>query len=184
MTARAAADGVLAKMVIEGDRVSIRPASAGDLLPLQRMHDRCSLDSRVHRWLGHVSAIPHDYLAEAVRHDPRHLALVAHADGPCPETVALASAVHVSGTKWEIGILIEDRYQRKGLGSRLLDLLVRSALPGQCRYLIADALADHQHLLNRLAKYGELTMTHDYDGVAHAVVKIMHDTQLRSDRAG
>ena len=178
MTAPAAADGALAEMLIKGGRVSIRPASAEDLLPLQRMHDRCSLDSRVHRWLGHVSAIPHDYLAEAVRHDPRHLALVAHLDGPCPETVALASAVHVSGTNWEIGILIEDRYQRHGLGSRLLNLLVRSVPPGQCRYLIADALADHQHLLNRLTKYGELTMTHDYDGVVHAVVKRMYDERL------
>jgi len=37
MTARAAADGVLAEMLIKGDRVSIRPASAGDLLPLQRI---------------------------------------------------------------------------------------------------------------------------------------------------
>ena len=161
-------------MLIEGDRVSIRPATPGDLLPLRRMHDRCSLDSRMHRWLGPVKSMPDDYLAGAVRNDPGHLALVAHVERPRPAIVALASAVHVSGTMWEIGILIEDRYQRHGLGSRLLDLLVSSAPPGRCRYLIADGLADHQRLLSRLARYGELTMSYDYSGVVHAVVKRTH----------
>ncbi len=88
---------------------------------------------------------------------------------PASEIVALGSLVNVEATTWELGVLVEDSYQGVGIGSCLIDLLVRSVPPRQCTSLVADALADRRHLLARLARYGVVAVTDDHD-VAHTDV--------------
>jgi GNAT superfamily N-acetyltransferase len=104
--------------------VTIRPINDADLLDLTDMFARCSRQTIYRRFHGYVRAFPEPYFTDALKRDPRHFALVAETPG---KIVALASCVTLDNGSCEIGILVEDDYQRQGLGTRLLDTLVAQA---------------------------------------------------------
>jgi GNAT superfamily N-acetyltransferase len=104
--------------------VTIRPINDADLLDLTDMFARCSRQTIYRRFHGYVRAFPEPYFTDALKGDPRHFALVAETPG---KIVALASCVTLDNGSCEIGILVEDDYQRQGLGTRLLDTLVTQA---------------------------------------------------------
>jgi GNAT superfamily N-acetyltransferase len=96
--------------------VRIRQAGAADGPGLAAMLLRCTARSRYRRFHGFVESIPEPYFADALSGRPGHLALVAEISG---QIVALASCCD-----GELGILVEDAYQRRGIGSRLLITLL------------------------------------------------------------
>lgn len=149
------------------DRLVIRTPVAGDAEPLGRMHDRCSERSRTNRWLAPLRTIPEKYLAAVLAESPLHPALVVE-DADHPGTLlALASAACAQAPIWELGILVEDSAQRRGLGTFLINTLL-DALPPEA-VLVADAFSANRPLLSRLSRFGDLFITVD-TAVAHAVV--------------
>jgi hypothetical protein len=155
---------------IDNGELMIRSACPADYEPLQVMHRTLSLDSRVHRWFAPLSSIPRAYLLDAVSGRPEHLALVAATSGGTPELAALASAVRTTGREWELGILVADRFQHRGLGRRLLVSLA-AELPAQPQqYLAADGLSDHRELLLRsLASVTEISRVDESLGVVRVI---------------
>jgi GNAT superfamily N-acetyltransferase len=131
----------------------VRRASAGDQAALEAMFLRCSPSTVYRRFHGQVKAFPASYLAEALSGVPEHYAVVACAGG---RVVALASCrldpVRAEG---ELGILVEDEWQRRGLGSSLLGLLVSWADGRGVRALNAQVLTEHDWIIGLLAPYGE-----------------------------
>jgi GNAT superfamily N-acetyltransferase len=104
--------------------IVIRPISEDDLLELTDMFERCSEQTRYRRFHSYIRAFPEPYLTDALKGNHGHFALVAQApDG----IVALASCVTLDEGICEIGILVEDRYQRQRIGSRLLAALLAHA---------------------------------------------------------
>jgi GNAT superfamily N-acetyltransferase len=113
--------------------VSIRPVNDGDLLELNELFDRCSEQTIFHRFHGFLHTFPEPYFTNALKGDPGHFALVAET----PERiVAMASAVMLDDGTCEIGILVEDGYQRQRIGTRLLEALLRQAGPRTVRATI------------------------------------------------
>jgi GNAT superfamily N-acetyltransferase len=109
--------------------IRIRPVGEGDLLGLTEMLSRCSEQTRYRRFHGFVRAFPERYLADALKGGPAHVALVAETPD---RIVALASCVTGDDGTREIGILVEDAYQRRRIGTRLLEtLLAHAAHAGQ-----------------------------------------------------
>ena len=112
---------------------SVRRAAAGDRPALERMLARCTGQTRYRRFHGPVSVFPERYLTEALSGSPLHFALVAclgddaEGDGTVVDgtvvdgtVVALASCRAVDEGVAELGILVEDEWQRRGVGSDLL----------------------------------------------------------------
>jgi len=145
--------------------LSVRRATEGDRQALTRMLARCSGDTRYRRFHGPVKAFPEPYLTEALAGSPVHVALIASA--PAPGTskgatediaddaiVALASCRLVDEGVAELGLLVEDGWQRRGIGVRLLGEMADFAARIGLRAFQAQLLAEQAWITGLLRRYG------------------------------
>lgn len=132
----------------------VRPEDAEEIDALAA---RCSAQARYGRFLGPVRELPADYRASVLAGDPaRHDALVARVSAASPATrpcqvVALASLV-AGPDMSELGLLVEDGWQRRGLGTALVVALVARARERGVRYLRATVQPSALGLLVRLGR--------------------------------
>jgi len=142
---------------------SVRRAAAGDRPALERMLARCTGQTRYRRFHGPVKLFPEPYLTEALSGSPLHFALVASAeeDGTVVSgtvaggtVVALASCRAVDEGVAELGILVEDEWQRRGVGSDLLREIVAYAARTGLRALQAQVLAEQPWIVGLLRRHG------------------------------
>lgn len=147
---------------------SVRQAAAGDRPALERMLARCTGQTRYRRFHGPVKVFPERYLTEALSGSPLHFALVACLDEDGAEedgtvvdgtVVALASCRAVDEGVAELGILVEDEWQRRGVGSDLLREIVAYAARTGLRALQAQVLADQPWIVGLLRRHGTCTIT-------------------------
>lgn len=149
---------------------SVRRAAAGDRRALERMLARCTGQTRYRRFHGPVTVFPERYLTEALSGRPLHFALVAcldegaERDGPVVggtvvdgTVVALASCRAVDEGVAELGILVEDEWQRRGVGGYLLGEIVAYAARTGLRALQAQVLADQPWIVGLLRRHGTCT---------------------------
>lgn len=144
---------------------SVRRAAAGDRPALERMLARCTGQTRYRRFHGPVTVFPERYLTEALSGSPLHFALVAcldedaETDGTVVDgtVVALASCRAVDEGVAELGILVEDEWQRRGVGSDLLREIVAYAARTGLRALQAQVLADQPWIVGLLRRHGTCT---------------------------
>jgi len=88
-----------------------------------------------------VRSPPLPHLREAVAGAPTHDARVVAAAGG--ELVALASLVDCGPAAGELAVLVEDRWQRRGLGLRIARLLLARACERGLRRVDCHVLADN-----------------------------------------
>jgi GNAT superfamily N-acetyltransferase len=156
----------------------VRRAAAGDRPALERMLARCTGQTRYRRFHGPVNVFPERYLTEALSGSPLHFALVAYAvddavdEGAAEDraaedraVVALASCRAVDEGVAELGILVEDEWQRRGVGNCLLREIVAYAARTGVRALQAQVLADQPWIVGLLRRYGTCTVA----GAGHAL---------------
>lgn len=173
-----------------GDQVQVRRASAADQEALRLMFDRCTPRTRYRRFHGPVKAIPERYLADALAGSAFHYALVAwHAAAPPPDrgtvdgpeaapaaspgaAVALASCRVVGEGAAELGLVIEDAWQRRGLGTRLLRDLITYAAGAGLRVLEAQLLAEQAWIAGQLSPYGACRLRSGGNGVLTVTVRL------------
>jgi GNAT superfamily N-acetyltransferase len=136
-----------------GGLFDVRCARPRDRRALALMLDRCGSETRYRRFHGYVSAFPERYLAEALSGRPAHFALVAEAAGG-GTLVALASCRTVAAGVAELGILVEDAWQRLGIGGRLLAEIVSHAERARLTAIRAQLLADQAWIAGMLRRYG------------------------------
>ncbi|WP_461028799.1 GNAT family N-acetyltransferase, partial [Streptomyces sparsus] len=110
-----------------GGAISVRRAEPGDLTAARAMHDRCSdrtLSLRYHgpvhdadRYLGHLLS-------------PRYGRTLA-VETASGRIVALGHLLW-DGDETEVALLVEDEWQRRGIGAELLRRLVAMATEARC----------------------------------------------------
>jgi GNAT superfamily N-acetyltransferase len=108
---------------------------------------------------------PERYLTEALSGSPLHFALVAcldedaETDGTVVDgtVVALASCRAVDEGVAELGILVEDEWQRRGVGGYLLGEIMAYAARTGLRALQAQVLADQPWIVGLLRRHGTCT---------------------------
>ena len=141
---------------------SVRRAAAADRPALERMLARCTGQTRYRRFHGPVTAFPERYLTEALSGSPLHFALVACLDEDAEvegtvvdgTVVALASCRAVDEGVAELGILVEDEWQRRGVGGDLLREIVAYAARTGLRALQAQVLAEQPWIVGLLRRHG------------------------------
>ena len=131
--------------------VRIRRAAPSDRPALAQMVVRCSEQTLARRFHNHLRRIPEPYLTEALAGSPGHFALI----GQVGETnVALASCVATDHASAEFAVLVEDSWQRLGVGTRLPGLLVAHADQLGIPRLRASVLSNQAWALPILGGYG------------------------------
>jgi GNAT superfamily N-acetyltransferase len=109
---------------------AVRPVRSADAGELDAMVARCSMETRYRRFFAPVRSMPAEYREGVLAGDPwRHDALVAFQ--PSGQLMALASLVRADECSAELGVLVEDGWQRQGLGTTLVhELVARARLRG------------------------------------------------------
>jgi hypothetical protein len=188
------APGPRAAAALPAGLVSVRRAAPDDRDALRAMFERCTAGTRYRRFHGPVKAIPERYLNDALSGSAFHYALVAcptpvaaadgggiadtsaataaDAGGPPDGIVALASCRTVAEGAAELGLLIEDAWQRRGLGTCLLLDLVTHARRTQTRVLEAQLLVEQAWISGLLHPYGTCRLRSTWDGVLNVTVRL------------
>ncbi|MWA00311.1 GNAT family N-acetyltransferase [Actinomadura sp. LD22] len=139
----------------DGTRVTVRPIEPRDAGAVRELHERCSLDSRRMRYFSPKPYPPPRAIERFC--DPAHgLTLVA--EGPDGSLLALAHLIHVldPGVA-ELAFLVEDRWQGRGLGRALAELLLRLARERGLVELRATALSENVRMRRLLTSLGGRT---------------------------
>ncbi|HLM18891.1 MAG TPA: GNAT family N-acetyltransferase [Acidimicrobiia bacterium] len=139
----------------------LRPAVPDDAPRLVAMFERCSPASRYSRFLAPVAHFPASHLVDVVRSSPVRRSWVVE-DLTTSDVVAVASwfrnpeACGPDGA--EVGLLVEDAWQRHGHGAALLDTLAESARTASITTFVAHTLADSRHVHRLLRHLGATTI--------------------------
>ncbi|MFH8370157.1 GNAT family N-acetyltransferase [Streptomyces sp. NPDC018031] len=116
----------------EGNEITVRRADTADLAAARAMHERCSTRTLEQRYHGPVGDADR-YLDHLL--SPRYGRTLA-AYTPSGRLVALGHLLW-DGDETEVALLVEDEWQRRGVGSELLRRLVAMAAEADCAHVYA-----------------------------------------------
>ena len=148
--------------------VRTRQSTDDDLALVTALHDRCSADALLRRFHAPVPRVP-DRMARGLI-APHHGWSVLAVHGQ--DAVGMACAGPVSEHMVEVGILVEDASQGRGVGSRLLrDVATEGAARGY-RSLLCLTQPDNDAVLATIQRVA-LPHTVTYgDGLMRIVMQI------------
>jgi N-acetylglutamate synthase-like GNAT family acetyltransferase len=132
----------------------VRNAVPADRQAVAAMLGRCDSQTLFHRFLHPIRSTPAWYVDQVVSAGPRRLTLVAEAAGV---VIGIGELHQDADDVAEIGMLVEDRWQRRGVGTRLLACLVEEAVRRHVCALSALVSSDNDPVLRMLAGIGPLT---------------------------
>ncbi|MDI1461983.1 GNAT family N-acetyltransferase [Catellatospora sp. KI3] len=136
----------------DGTEVALRPAGAHDLAAVDDMHGRCGERSLYLRYLCGTRGPGRSRLARLLT-PARGCTMVAETAGAAgrPHVVAVASLIG-EGETAEIALLVEDGWQRRGIGTALLRRLVGLAGPSGFRSVTLHTHADNDAMLRTMRR--------------------------------
>ncbi len=126
-------------------QVTVRPAQESDVGLIQEMHMRLSKESVYYRYLAPCAPDPEDLQRLCFLNDPSGVAIVAMVQEAQEKVIGMACyAVDPDDpTAAEPAILVEDSYQGRGLGKRMM-----LALCQQARQMGVEVFQCFTHLAN------------------------------------
>ncbi|MEU9310990.1 GNAT family N-acetyltransferase [Streptomyces sp. NPDC048256] len=155
----------------EGNAITVRRADPGDLAAAKAMHDRCSSRTLGMRYHGPVGDADR-YLRHLL--SPRFGRTLA-VQTPSGRVVGLGHLLW-DGDETEVALLIEDQWQRRGIGAELLGRLVAMAVEAGCESVYAVTQASNTGMvaamrgldlpLDYQIEEGTLVITARLDGAA------------------
>ncbi len=154
----------------DGARLRIRPVRAQDESRLGALFARLSPRTVYERFLAPFHRLPDGWLHQFANVDYRgRLALVAEEETSAgPELRGVARYEPSDQPRCaEIAIVIEDAWQGRGLGTLLLDDLLRAAAARGIVRFSADLLADNRRVLRLLWRLGRIQRRFLEQGVLH-----------------
>jgi GNAT superfamily N-acetyltransferase len=128
-----------------------------DRQALKDMIGRCSRETVRRRFHGYRRSFPEAYLTSALAGRSGHFALVADVAGT--SIAALASCVAVADDAVDVAVLVEDSYQRQGIGSTMLRMIVAYGDQRGILTLQASVLAEQEWILQLMRGYGSCSAT-------------------------
>jgi acetyltransferase len=136
----------------DGAAVTLRPIHPGDGPALTALYDRLSPQTAYQRFFTVMRRLPPDWahILSNVDYD-RRMAIVAI--GPENTLIGVARYAHDARLQEaEIAIVVEDRWQGRGLGRHLLTELIGYAQGKGIRRFRAYVLADNRRMLDLLER--------------------------------
>ncbi|MGW2619283.1 N-acetyltransferase family protein [Streptomyces sp. NPDC001500] len=133
----------------EGGDITVRRADTGDLEAAKAMHDRCSARTLGMRYHGPVGDVDR-YLNHLL--SPRFGRTLA-VQTTSGRIVALGHLLW-DGDETEVALLVEDRWQRRGVGAELLGRLVAMAAEAKCESVYAVTQASNTGMVAAMRGLG------------------------------
>ncbi|MEU4038230.1 GNAT family N-acetyltransferase [Streptomyces collinus] len=133
----------------EGNDITVRRVDTGDLAAARAMHERCSRRTLDMRYHGPVSDADR-YLNHLL--SPRFGRTLA-AQTPSGRVVGLGHLLW-DGDETEVALLVEDTWQRRGVGAELLGRLVAMAVEAGCESVYAVTQASNTGMVAAMRGLG------------------------------
>lgn len=143
---------------------------SADLPALLEMLTRCSAATLQRRFHGPSDGVA--YLTRVAAGGDASDTVLAWLGEQCVGAATLAG----SGDDVELGVLVEDAWQRRGVGTRLVRRLVERARAAGVTVLRADVLGEDRFILRALSRIDDLRVSCE-SGVYTARVKLGRDTR-------
>jgi GNAT superfamily N-acetyltransferase len=148
--------------------VILRYGAAADHARVAALHDRCSDESRYRRFHAPLPRTPLALIRQTLEPD-NGWSVVAEADG---DVVGMACVGPLSTCDLEVGILVEDAQQGRGIGTRLLTEVATEAATRGYRTLLCLTQPDNDAVLATVARSGLPSRTTGYDGLMSVVIHL------------
>jgi RimJ/RimL family protein N-acetyltransferase len=167
----------------DGATLRVRPIRPDDEHRLEELFDRLSPRTIYQRFFRAYDRLPGAWYRRFANVDYHtRLALVAEqrtSGGPVLRAVARYEPGDTPGTT-EIAIVVEDAWQRRGLGGLLLDALLRAAEARGLRRFTADVLAENRPMLRVLSRLVEIQRRE----LDHGILTLEFERRRMGDIAG
>jgi GNAT superfamily N-acetyltransferase len=139
----------------DGAELLIRAATADDLEAVRRLHAHSSLRSRQLRYLGGAQ-VPSEARLRRMLEPVNGLTLLAlHVNPASGEERVIAMAnLLTEGDLGEVALLVQDAWQRRGIGTTLLRRMSAWAARMHFSALVAHTGADNVAMLRTLRRFG------------------------------
>jgi GNAT superfamily N-acetyltransferase len=163
----------------DGAELALRPATAADLDEVAAMHDRCSAGSLYRRYLAGSRGPTPAQLARLLA-PKRGCALVA--TDAAGRIVALANLVG-EGEVAEAALLVQDSWQRRGVGTALLRRLIALAGPADFAAVMLHTHAENAPMLRTVRRVGDALggqPTYDRDGAIVTITLALAGPRVRA----
>lgn len=149
----------------------IRPGGLRDVELVEAMHRRCSdlsLYRRFHAPLPRVSA----RMVRAMLAPNHGWSLLGQGELGRGDVVGFASVAPVSGSEVEVGLLVEDRHQGQGLGTRLLYGVAMGAASRGYQALTCLTQPDNDAVLSTVQRAGLIGRVVWHDGLLQISIPV------------
>ncbi|NRQ36073.1 GNAT family N-acetyltransferase [Nonomuraea sp. NN258] len=153
----------------DGAEVTVRPLTEIYREAVRDLHDRCSPEARRFRYFTSMPTLPARMFDRLCDRSRGHSIVAGH-DG---QVVAMADLVFTPdpGTA-EMAFLVEDRWQGRGLGRELAEILLATARDLGCAEVRATMLSDNVRMRRLLIGLGAVLGYTDDPGVVEARLPI------------
>jgi len=165
----------------DGAELLVRPATGDDAEGVRGLHARSSVASRQRRYLSGAGRAPADARLRRLLEPAGGVTLLAvHLDPRSGEEQVVAMATLVAeGDLAEAALLVEDGWQRRGIGTALLRRLLGHAGRSGFAAVVAHTAADNVAMLRTLRRIGAGGT--DRDGALVSVTVPVGDPQPAAD---
>ncbi|MCA9621388.1 MAG: GNAT family N-acetyltransferase [Myxococcales bacterium] len=156
----------------DGTRLTFRPIEPSDKARLADLMERLSEDSRLRRFLTMKRSLSREELAYLTEVDGiHHLALLALDEADAVAGVGRLVRDPNRLDAAEAAIVVADALQGRGLGTRLLRLLLTAARERTVRWVHLEMHVDNV-AMRRLAERYDATVVQASQGVAHFTIDL------------
>jgi N-acetylglutamate synthase-like GNAT family acetyltransferase len=149
------------RVAAAADEVRVRRATVSDTGAVLAMAGRCSRTTLYRRFHGFTDGV--DYFTALLRHHPEHDTHLAWWRARC---IGLATLAANGEGGADLGVVVEDHWQLRGIGTRLVSSLLATTGEGGVGTLHADVLSDDLFLLHALSRIGPLSVSVELGAVA------------------
>ncbi|MGH1562932.1 GNAT family N-acetyltransferase [Mumia sp. DW29H23] len=150
----------------------VRPATPEDVPLLVDLHGRCSEDTLYHRYHAPMSGVIHRRMARRLAAPVGGTAVVAEAGRV---VVGHAMAVPLddeSPGTWELGVVVEDAWQRRGVGTSLVRHAARLARAGGADEVVLVTQPGNDAVLRTIGRAGFLARIARADNTVRITVDV------------
>ncbi|WP_062429524.1 GNAT family N-acetyltransferase [Herbidospora daliensis] len=131
---------------VDGIELVTRPMTLDDAQGVREMHERCSPESLRSRYFGPVPRLS-DAVMRLFTNPERGVTLVTHLAGEPGRVVAMTNLMDLGAGEAEVAMLVEDRWQGRGLGRVLMRCAVALAPSRRARVITASVYATNARML-------------------------------------
>ena len=158
----------------DGTVLDVRPVEPGDRDLIRRGFERLSPESRYRRFLSPAPRLHDRMLTFLTEVDHRDHEALLTLDAATGEVVGVARFVRLESdpASAEVAVTVVDDWQRRGLGTALLDALADRARAESVTRFTGVALAENRDVLGLLGKLGAVRVVGHGPGTVELAVDL------------